>query len=47
MCFILQDLRTYLSLVIRPKWRTRSGRIGMRHAWIDFWRGRFGKWEMT
>lgn len=44
---LLQDLRTYLSLVIRPKWRTRSGRIGMRCAWIDFWRGRFGRWEMT
>ncbi len=44
---IVQDLRTYLSLVLRPKWRTRSGRIGMRSAWMDFWRGRFGKWEMV
>lgn len=43
---LIQDLRTYLSLVMRPKWRTRAGRTGMRHAWIDFWRGRFGKWEM-
>jgi len=39
---IVQDLRTYLSLCLRPKWRTRKGRIGMRLAWIDFWRGRFG-----
>ncbi|MFQ3633058.1 glycosyltransferase family 2 protein, partial [Roseiflexus sp.] len=44
---ILQDLRTYISLVIRPRWRTRSGRTGMWHAWMDFWRGRFGKWEMA
>ncbi len=43
----VQDLRTYLSLVFRPKWRTRPGRIGMRHAWMDFWRGRFGKWDMA
>ncbi len=42
-----QDLRTYLSLVLRPKWRNRSGRTGMRRAWIDFWCGRFGRWEMT
>lgn len=39
---ILQDLRTYASLVLRPKWRKRSGRVGMRLAWRDFWRGRFG-----
>jgi len=39
---ILQDLRTYLSLVVRPKWRRRAGRQGMRLAWADFWRGRFG-----
>jgi GT2 family glycosyltransferase len=39
---VLQDLRTYLSLCLRPKWRNRSGREGMRRAWIDFWRGQFG-----
>ncbi|WP_298818602.1 glycosyltransferase family 2 protein [Chloroflexus sp.] len=39
---IAQDLRTYLSLWLRPKWRTRKGRIGMGLGWIDFWRGRFG-----
>ncbi|MCG8350916.1 MAG: glycosyltransferase family 2 protein [Chloroflexales bacterium] len=39
---LLQDLRTYLSLCFRPKWRKRSGREGMRRAWMDFWRGRFG-----
>ncbi len=39
---IRQDLRTYLSLWLRPKWRTRSGRIGMWLGWRDFWRGRFG-----
>ncbi|RRR72966.1 MAG: glycosyltransferase family 2 protein [Candidatus Viridilinea halotolerans] len=40
---ILQDLRTYASLCLRPKWRKRSGRSGMRLAWRDFWRGRFGR----
>lgn len=44
---VLQDLRTYLSLCLRPKWRTRSGRVGMRLAWMDFWRGRFGRLETT
>lgn len=39
---ILQDLRTFVSLVVRPKWRKRAGRQGMLHAWLDFWRGRFG-----
>jgi GT2 family glycosyltransferase len=39
---VLQDLRTYLSLCLRPKWRKRAGRAGMRRAWMDFWRGRFG-----
>lgn len=39
---IVQDLRTYASLVLRPKWRYRAGREGMRRGWIDFWRGRFG-----
>lgn len=42
---ILQDLRTYASLCLRPKWRTRRGRVGMRVAWMDFWRGRFGRLE--
>lgn len=40
---LLQDLRTYLSLCLRPKWRKRAGRTGMRRAWIDFWRGQFGQ----
>ncbi len=40
---VLQDLRTYASLCLRPRWRTRRGRVGMRLAWIDFWRGRFGR----
>ncbi len=44
---VLQDLRTYLSLCLRPKWRARRGRIGMRLAWMDFWRGRFGRLETT
>lgn len=39
---IRQDMRTYLSLWLRPKWRTRKGRIGMWYGWLDFWRGRFG-----
>lgn len=39
---MLQDLRTYFSLWLRPKWRTRKGRIGMGLGWFDFWRGRFG-----
>lgn len=42
---LLQDLRTYVSLCIRPKWRKRRGRTGMRLAWLDFWRGRFGRLE--
>ncbi len=42
---VLQDLRTYLSLCLRPKWRARRGRVGMRLAWLDFWRGRFGRLE--
>ncbi len=44
---VLQDLRTYLSLCLRPKWRARRGRVGMRLAWIDFWRGKFGRLETT
>ncbi|WP_254150878.1 glycosyltransferase family 2 protein [Candidatus Chloroploca mongolica] len=42
---VLQDLRTYASLWLRPKWRTRRGRIGMGLGWLDFWRGRFGRLE--
>lgn len=44
---LLQDLRTYASLVLRPKWRTRKGRVGMRLAWLDFWRGKFGRLEVV
>ncbi|MCU0492444.1 MAG: glycosyltransferase family 2 protein [Chloroflexaceae bacterium] len=40
-----QDIRTYLSICLRPKWRNRPGRVGMREAWFDFWRGRFGQWR--
>lgn len=40
---LLQDLRTYASLCLRPKWRRRKGRVGMRLAWLDFWRGHFGQ----
>jgi GT2 family glycosyltransferase len=43
---LLQDLRTYASLCLRPKWRLRKGRLGMRLAWRDFWRGRFGRLEV-
>jgi GT2 family glycosyltransferase len=39
---ILADMRTWLSLILRPKWRNRAGRIGMRMAWRDYWCGRFG-----
>jgi len=42
---VAQDLRTYASLCLRPKWRTRAGRVGMRLGWMDFWRGRFGRLE--
>lgn len=42
---VAQDLRTFASLCLRPKWRTRAGRVGMRLAWMDFWRGRFGRLE--
>lgn len=44
---VVQDLRTYASLCLRPKWRTRAGRVGMRLGWCDFWRGRFGRLETT
>lgn len=44
---IAQDLRTYLSLCLRPKWRNRAGRVGMRLAWLDFWRGRYGRLDLA
>jgi hypothetical protein len=40
---IIQDLKTWLSICLRPKWRNRPGRQGMWYGWLDFWRGRFGK----
>lgn len=40
---LLQDLRTFLSLCLRPKWRKRAGREGMLRGWLDFWRGRYGQ----
>ncbi len=43
----MQDLRTYASLWLRPKWRTRRGRVGMRLAWADFWHGRFGRLSVS
>ena len=39
---LVEDMRTLLSLSIRPKWRARAGRTGMRMALRDYWRGRFG-----
>lgn len=42
---VLQDLRAYASLCLRPQWRTRRGRAGMLLGWMDFWRGRFGRLE--
>ncbi|MFV9505140.1 MAG: glycosyltransferase family 2 protein [Oscillochloridaceae bacterium umkhey_bin13] len=44
---VFQDLRTYASLWLRPKWRTRRGRVGMGLGWLDFWRGRFGRLELA
>jgi hypothetical protein len=40
---LIQDLRTFLSLMLRPKWRRRAGRRGMWLGWRDFWSGRFGR----
>jgi GT2 family glycosyltransferase len=43
---VLQDLRTCLSLSLRPKWRAqRYRRTAMLRAWSDFWRNRFGAAE--
>lgn len=40
---IVQDLRTWLSWRIRPKWKNRAEqRAAMRLAWRDFLIGRFG-----
>jgi GT2 family glycosyltransferase len=44
---LLQDLRTYLSLSLRPKWRgQRHQRNAMARGWSDFLHQRFGRWEM-
>jgi GT2 family glycosyltransferase len=41
---LLQDLRTCLSLSLRPKWRARrSQRNAMLSAWHDFLRQRYGR----
>ncbi len=40
---VFQDLRTWLSWRLRPKWRGRAAqRRALCHAWGDFLRGRFG-----
>ena len=40
---IFQDLRTCLSLTLRPRWRgSRAQRDAILRAWSDFCRGRFG-----
>jgi GT2 family glycosyltransferase len=45
---LLQDLRTCLSLSVRPKWRgRRAHRDAMISAWRDFLQQRFGRWEAT
>jgi hypothetical protein len=45
---LLQDLRTCLSLTLRPKWRTkRPQRDAMLCGWNDFLRQHFGKWELS
>jgi GT2 family glycosyltransferase len=42
---LFQDLRTCLSLSVRPKWRARRAhRDAMICAWGDFLRQRFGRW---
>jgi hypothetical protein len=44
---ILQDLRTLLSLSLRPKWRARRGqRDALLRAWLDFGCGHFGFAEL-
>jgi GT2 family glycosyltransferase len=41
---LLQDLRTCLSLSLRPRWRgRRKQRDALLRAWRDFWAGRFGQ----
>jgi GT2 family glycosyltransferase len=45
---IFQDLRTCLSLTVRPKWRARrANRDAMIRAWWDFLQQRFGCWEWS
>ena len=45
---LFQDLRTYVSLSIRRKWRSKHiHRDAMLSAWGDFLRQRFGRWEET
>lgn len=45
---LFQDLRTCLSLSLRPKWQhRRHHRNAMIHAWRDFLRGRYGCWELS
>jgi GT2 family glycosyltransferase len=43
---VVQDLRTWLSWRIKPKWRGRSAqRVAIQRGWRDFLRGRFGMIE--
>jgi GT2 family glycosyltransferase len=43
-----QDLRTCVSLSVRPKWRARRAhRDAMISAWGDFLRGKFGRWTLS
>jgi GT2 family glycosyltransferase len=43
---LLQDLRTYLSLSLRPKWRgMRPQRDAMLRGWGDFLHQRFGQYQ--
>jgi GT2 family glycosyltransferase len=45
---LIQDLRTCLSLSLRPKWRAkRPHRDAMLRAWGDFLRRRFGRCELV
>jgi hypothetical protein len=44
---VAQDLRTWLSWRIKPKWRARSAqRIAIQRGWRDFFRGKFGMAEL-
>ena len=45
---VFQDLRTWTSLSLRPKWRARRAhRDAMALAWRDFLRQRFGKRDLA